>query len=127
MPLAQLRLESLQHETVAVRQRLRIDPLEIPVVRILEIHDHPVTSLIQDDKVHGTDTQKSIRPTLQALSVLVSASLPPLSWEADPSQYSVHHLDAEVADRTHSSVGLVEFWMPMNSLPSNGARAWTPY
>jgi hypothetical protein len=45
--------ESLQHEPVAVRQRLRLDPLKALLMRTLEIHDYPVTRPIADYEVHG--------------------------------------------------------------------------
>ncbi len=46
-------LKSLEHEPVAVGQRLRVDSLEVRMMRILEIHDYPVTGPIADYEVYG--------------------------------------------------------------------------
>ncbi len=51
--LAKMGFQTLEHEPIAIRQSLRINPLKVLVVVVLEIHDNPVTSTIADHKMHG--------------------------------------------------------------------------
>ncbi len=66
----QVRLQTLQHETVAVRQRLRVDPLKVRLMVVLQIRNYPLTGPVANHEVYGPYLPAWVQPVVSEQNVV---------------------------------------------------------